>query len=1181
MKKMFHRANLAILALVIFTFSRVHAVPASVDTSTLVALPPEANWNMIINFRPVSNEVVNFNPPLFSWDYVPSSPLDTALDVNEYNFVFQISYDNTFANPVVNVNTPFNFYNFLAPLANTNGTIYWRVGYVSAASNSTNAWVTNTFQIAGTATNWDRSMMADQNYLTQHAAHPHMLFNSANKSGLYNWLNTNQDPTVSYNWRNMQSMAANAYTLSFWTNGFQTLNDIALANEYLPCVAFMWQMTGNPAWTNHHPEIVISNYWQYYMANYWDEQDQVSIDPPPYFMGMVYAYDWFYPLLSPGTVALVLTNMHNEAVFQRDVGWWRKSASFSEGSTPMVTTRQYPGPYNVYYYSEAKGANTHGHQNFEGGFPMYMAAYGDGDAAVSNLFVLGANYLLSTAFATGHDGGPNQGRGYNFTEQFEYNDFTWYNALMLGSVFPDFHVENNPAFHRTAQFYEMQVPVGFLECNDPWGERGIGTLTYINPFCFDLSRFGTGGHIADLTGDPNAELWYQNNAALFGFDNYGYSPDQFCVQYFYPPPAPAVDNTLARAWLEDGWVIGNSIPTSQPNAFKNGVGFVFQARPKGGQCSDSDGHSLFSDLSYQIWAYGAAVTDGGDGSYVQYSHVSWAHYSLCVNGMGQYQNPDEPTHPYYARILAFTNAPDYTYCAADGTECYPVDVRNEGIDHALGCPVAYANLAVTNPPLSFLKGVQRQLLFQHHRYFVVYDTLTGTSNVTYSMLYHILEPTMANLNGGSFTYTVTNQWTGGNPVTVYVAQMVPPSALNVIDLTGTNVQSNPFTGENEWGDGGSSVMPRHDALWISNKNRTNNFHFMTVIYPVAPGGTVPTITTLDDSTVSITDNGTNDVISFNPQSPNISQVNFLVNSPAIVATGGADPIALGTSPSPYGSVLLAGNMLDGAEVSGGSTVQVSTPTGLPPSSHGWVVSPMSANQMNSFTPVPGYVAWWNPDTLGTWNGSPSSTPGSLVSSWVDSSPNGFTAVQATPANQPQLQVQGQNGHNLLYFNGSSSFLRWASTNVIAEPLEVFMVEQEAYPTAHSVEVFLMSDKSSNHRPWELLDGHQNYFGSFIESVVGANLISADNTDGGYAATNLYVLTALLSGTNSQIWTNGVSAVTGSMATTGTIQGLDFGANNTGAQNLWGWMGDVIVYNRQLSPTEQQAVENGLRTKYGF
>ncbi len=637
----------------------------------------------------------------------------------------------------------------------------------------------------------------------------------------------------------------------------------------------------------------------------------------------------------------------------------------------------------------------------------------------------------------------------------------------------------------------------------------------------------------------------------------------------------------------------------------------------------SDGHSVFSDMSFQIWAYGAAITDAGDGSYSPYSHCSWAHYSLAVNGIGQYQNPDEPTHPYYAKILAYTNAPDYVYCAADGTECYPIDQRNNGsgISGAgdTSGPATYATLACASPaPLSFLTGVQRQILFQHHRYFVVYDTLSGTSNATYSMIYHVLEPTLTNLSGGSFVYTCTNQRTGGNPVTVYVQSMIDPSLLSVIDMTNTpinpaypfsgtnisanypNFECNPFTQENYLGldtggtgsGSGFPYFPRHDVLWISNKKPTNNWHFMTVIYPVQPGGVAPTITTLGDSTVSVSAGGTNDVISFNPQSPNISQVNFLVNSPAIVATGGPDTTVIGVTPTPYKSVLLANNILDsgtstaggsagssGGGSSGGSTTTYSASTGLP-TPHAWVLSQMTSNQMNSFSPVPGYFAWWNPDSLGTWNGSPSNVQDAPISAWVDNSSARMTAIQTSSAAQPTLLLQGQNGHNALYFNGTN-FLRWTSSAALTGPIEIFMVEQEYNPAGHAAEIFLTSDNSPNNRPCQLLDGHQTYYGTFIARVIGGQLISSDLSDGQLASTNWYVVTALFDGANSQVWTNGVSAIYGTLDTTAVLEGVDIGANSSGGQNFYGCVGDIIVYTNVLSGAQQQTIVSGLRAKYGF
>ena len=160
--------------------------PTVVGTEASIPIPPSGLWNMAVNLRPGNGETVYLNPPIISWCYCPGGPTNIAVDVQEYNFQLQMDYTGAFASPVVNVTTPCNLYNFLAPFASN--TVYWRVGYISVTNNTTNRWITNSFTIAPNATNWDRSMLADADYMAGKAAHPHILFNAGNKAALASWL---------------------------------------------------------------------------------------------------------------------------------------------------------------------------------------------------------------------------------------------------------------------------------------------------------------------------------------------------------------------------------------------------------------------------------------------------------------------------------------------------------------------------------------------------------------------------------------------------------------------------------------------------------------------------------------------------------------------------------------------------------------------------------------------------------------------------------------------------------------------------------------------------------------------------------------------------------------------------------------------------------------------------------
>jgi hypothetical protein len=106
-----------------------------------------------------------------------------------------------------------------------------------------------------------------------------------------------------------------------------------------------------------------------------------------------------------------------------------------------------------------------------------------------------------------------------------------------------------------------------------------------------------------------------------------------------------------------------------------------------------------------------------------------------------------------------------------------------------------------------------------------------------------------------------------NPALIGATQMV-----NTANPAGSNnncyALMNPFTGENYAGTNNWRVGPIDalkywaNTIWIYNKTRATNWHFMSVVYPVKAGESAPIITRLDDYTVRVQKDAEEDVISF-------------------------------------------------------------------------------------------------------------------------------------------------------------------------------------------------------------------------------------------------------------------------------------------------------------------------------
>lgn len=564
------------------------------------------------------------------------------------------------------------------------------------------------------------------------------------------------------------------------------------------------------------------------------------------------AYDWLYPIMNQTQRSNALYAIQATCDWSMKAGnfWWNPTST-AYGWGVGDTNRIYPGPFQTLRFSASKIGSSHPWFNFAGCFTSALAAQGDGSIDVDTYWQMGLNYILAKGFPFGSSQGLNEGRLYSFQDSMDVTKQLW-NIIAASVIYPEATLTNYPFYRTIADWWDRMIPVHFYEGHEPWGDCGWGRFS-------QWSDTQWGRDLSLFTGSGNAMLHYNNEFYLTYTAN-RYTPpldpvDEVGIPPLFQAPQPTTNNSLAALYPNEGWVFSYSSPPNMPQFMENGVGFIFQARPRGSQM----GHDHLSDGSFQIWAYGANVTDAG-AQMTDYAKIPWCHYTLLVNGLGQCSPPTGPMEPFYSTITAYTNNSDFTYCAADLTRSY---ARSNFQAGGWLLPSPFTTLH-SGGPLSYVTNVTRQILFEHKSYLVIYDTLQ-TSNPptnTFSWIYHILQPTLSlNTNNMSFTYTATNMFNGNN-VSVYVAFVNNPSELAVTNMTGTNVRSNPITGENYYTQGDAII--RSNALWFSNTQPTNSFHFMTVIYPVPPGGNPPQITRLDDDTVAVTNGSQGDVISFNP-----------------------------------------------------------------------------------------------------------------------------------------------------------------------------------------------------------------------------------------------------------------------------------------------------------------------------
>jgi len=223
-------------------------------------------------------------------------------------------------------------------------------------------------------------------------------------------------------------------------------------------------------------------------------------------------------------------------------------------------------------------------------------------------------------------------------------------------------------------------------------------------------------------------------------------------------------------------------------------------------------------------------------------------------------------------------------------------------------------------------------------------------------------------------------------------------------------------------------------------------------------------------------------------------------------------------------------------------------------------------------PVAGYGWWLDASDLDSM-----ALSGSSVTTWMDKSGSGINLDQASAANQPALVTQVfSNGLPAVYFAGSN----WLE-NALAQPFTgaihtVFAVLQLTKPGAEQ-ELLDTFPFGVNRRLIFLdLSGVSIYRGA------GGGWVA----NGNYSSSPLAVFSSIWNGGSSAVWIDGSNQVASSMSTDTSIgASVSLGAQESRGsgfppQNFYeGYIGEVLVYNSALSPTDRAKVEAYLHTKW--
>lgn len=224
------------------------------------------------------------------------------------------------------------------------------------------------------------------------------------------------------------------------------------------------------------------------------------------------------------------------------------------------------------------------------------------------------------------------------------------------------------------------------------------------------------------------------------------------------------------------------------------------------------------------------------------------------------------------------------------------------------------------------------------------------------------------------------------------------------------------------------------------------------------------------------------------------------------------------------------------------------------------------------TDVSGLKAWYDASSI-------AQADNSAVTSWTDSSGNGWTVTQATGAAQPTLQTAELNGKPVVRFDGSDFLNVGNSFTLSSQSVTIFVVKKPV--SAAAQKVFVSAGLTSSASTAIL--SYQQFQSTSTLSTHNA-LIQPSSPFGhqNFARWSYNVLRTSAGGTRFRV--NGHESVLLPAPSLGVTEGLNIGAHYdstvTPAVMFDGDIRAVIIYNTVLSDAGVALVENYLARENG-
>ncbi|MEA3401052.1 MAG: DUF1961 family protein [Armatimonadota bacterium] len=751
-----------------------------------------------VGFMPADGQMAEVNPPRFAWPYDPQIVAPDGYE-REHTFTLQIARRADMSRMVLEVETPWNFYNAIPSLPGRY--VFWRVGY--DVGTETEAWSrVRCFSVEPWTPEWDRSMLEE---LDQHLqGHPRLGFTPQNLEALralhevdegaarlYEALISRADAAMEEEWFSRMPAEDPIIPMDHQREAEYTCVTFRNISRKMQVIAMAYMLTGDEKYLAVRAPLV-------QLASYppGGESSPEGLGPRRKWATMVtmhlgLCYDWLYPQLTQQERETIAHSLDwRIAHILNDFSWRRNGRVFSRGLAGMVGSHQY--------------------QNALWTLVGALAVYDESEAA-AELTELTLHYLCGVTNGFGAVESWNEGVSYGNGKCGTLLDAACWTAMTL----PELHIERNPYWRNVGGFFAYLTPLGIER--SAWGNYGKTAATHLRLHQRNFRRF------AFLTGEGRfLQNWHSCNEIL------GTRPSvwqEYLMPHFFEEPRPRLEGAEQALFNIGGWAMALSGPPSAADTYRHGVGMIFHSRPRGGYS-----HSFNNENAFEAFAYGSVIATGGGrkANGDRHADATMSHNSVLVDGLGQDFNQMEPATETAGRIIAWHAEPGLVYWCADATEAYEA----------------------TAP---YLDRFLRHVLFVDDRCFVIFDDLAIHGEhepARFSWLYHVHQdvPVEIDQSAASFSYTV-----GG--ANVKVRHLLGAGTLAIQNLRGEDGYRNPITGEDMLEAARGSVErsplrkfsgePVWNNMWVTSTPR-RTWQFLAAILPWREGGEEPTVERLGE-----------------------------------------------------------------------------------------------------------------------------------------------------------------------------------------------------------------------------------------------------------------------------------------------------------------------------------------------